>query len=72
MIEDGAVRPEPWITEVLRIKSPIRGITEREFGYSQLYSIKFPFLKKWAFQSYGQRDFCEAKEIIYFTFLKYQ
>ncbi|MEA2054124.1 MAG: hypothetical protein U9O96_03255 [Candidatus Thermoplasmatota archaeon] len=30
------VRPESWITEVLRINSHIGGINELEFGYSQL------------------------------------
>lgn len=33
------VRPELWITEVLRINSHIRGINELEFGYAQLNEI---------------------------------
>jgi hypothetical protein len=38
MIES-LVRPESWITEVLRINSPIGGINELEFGYSLLSEI---------------------------------
>ena len=36
---ESLVRPESWISEVLRINSHFGGINELEFGYSQLYSI---------------------------------
>ena len=40
----GIVRQESWINEVLRINSCTDGITEVKFDYSQLNTIKFPFL----------------------------
>jgi len=39
------VRPESWITEVLRINSHIGRITELEFGYSPLSEIGQCLLK---------------------------
>jgi len=39
------VRPESWITEVLRINSHFGGINELEFGYSQLCLIARIFAK---------------------------
>ena len=42
---ESLVRPESWISEVLRINSHFGGINELEFGYSQLYSIVFKFLE---------------------------
>ena len=38
---ESLVRPESWISEVLRINSHFGGINELEFGYSQLCAIKF-------------------------------
>ncbi len=42
---ESLVRPESWISEVLRINSHFGGINELEFGYSQLYAIVSKRLK---------------------------